>query len=160
MDTIAIVAIIIGAALLIILAVHLRIVKQGTAVVVQRLGKYRKTLDTGLHLLFPFIDRTLPAISLKEQVADFKPSEVITKDNVKMLIDSIVFFQVVDPKQVIALAAHGVGAQIRHLEQRGQRVPLDHELRRVKAAGQRFGQRHHAAGKAVHDLKLAFVHLT
>jgi len=98
MDTIVIVAIIVGAALFIILAAYIRIVKQGTAVIVQRLGKYRKTLDTGLHLLFPFIDRSLPPISLKEQVADFRPSEVITKDNVKMLIDNVVFFQVVDPK--------------------------------------------------------------
>lgn len=95
---IAIVAAIIGGVLLIIIAAHIRIVKQGNAVVVQRLGKYRKTLDTGLHVLFPFIDRSLPPISLKEQVADFRPSDVITKDNVKMLIDSVVFFQIVDPK--------------------------------------------------------------
>jgi len=99
MITVAIVVGVIVGAFLIILAAHLRIVSQGNAVIVQRLGKYRKTLETGLHLLFPFIERARPAISLKEQVADFKPSDVITKDNVKMMIDSIVFFQVIDPKR-------------------------------------------------------------
>ena len=98
MDTLTIVAIIIGAAIILVVAAHIRIVKQSTAVIVQRFGKYKRTLDTGLRVIFPFIDRSLPAVSLKEQVADFRPSEVITKDNVKMLIDSIVFFQVIDPK--------------------------------------------------------------
>ena len=90
--------IIIGIALVIILALSIRIVKQGTAVVVERLGKYHRTLGTGLCFIFPFIDRALPMISLKEQVADFKPQPVITKDNVTMQIDSVVFFQVIDPK--------------------------------------------------------------
>jgi len=90
--------IIIGVALVIILALSIRIVKQGTAIVVERLGKYHRTLGTGLRFIVPFIDRTLPMISLKEQVADFKPQPVITKDNVTMQIDSVVFFQVVDPK--------------------------------------------------------------
>ena len=98
MDTITLVAIIVGAVLIIIFAAHIRIVKQSTAVIVQRFGKYKRTLETGFRVIFPFIDRSLPSVSLKEQVADFRPSEVITKDNVKMLIDSIVFFQVIDPK--------------------------------------------------------------
>ena len=76
----------------------IRIVPQANAVVVQRLGKYRKTLETGFNMILPIFDRTLPPVSLKERPADFRPIEVITKDNVKMLIDSIVFFQVVDPK--------------------------------------------------------------
>ena len=76
----------------------IRIVPQAKAMVVQRLGKYKRTLETGPNFIIPIIDRTLPAISLKEQVLDFRPGEVITKDNVKMLIDSIVFAQVVDPK--------------------------------------------------------------
>ena len=90
--------IVIGVAALIITALSIRIVKQGTAVIVERLGKYHKTLGTGLKFVIPFLDRALPPISLKEQVADFKPQPVITKDNVTMQIDSVVFFQIVDPK--------------------------------------------------------------
>ena len=90
--------VVIGVALMIIFALSIRIVKQGTAVIVERLGKYHRTLGTGLKFIVPFIDRALPAISLKEQVADFKPQPVITKDNVTMQIDSVVFFQIVDPK--------------------------------------------------------------
>ena len=90
--------VVIGVALVIIFALSIRIVKQGTAVIVERLGKYHRTLGTGLKFIVPFIDRALPAISLKEQVADFKPQPVITKDNVTMQIDSVVFFQIVDPK--------------------------------------------------------------
>ncbi len=90
--------IVIGVALLLIVAMSIRIVKQGTAVIVERLGKYHKTLGTGLKFVIPLLDRALHPISLKEQVADFKPQPVITKDNVTMQIDSVVFFQIVDPK--------------------------------------------------------------
>lgn len=90
--------IVIGVAVLIVAALSIRIVKQGTAVIVERLGKYHKTLGTGMKFVIPLFDRALPAISLKEQVADFKPQPVITKDNVTMQIDSVVFFQIVDPK--------------------------------------------------------------
>lgn len=90
--------IVIGVVVLVIVALSIRIVKQGTAVIVERLGKYHKTLDTGLKFIIPLLDRALPAISLKEQVADFKPQPVITKDNVTMQIDSVVFFQILDPK--------------------------------------------------------------
>ena len=90
--------VVIGVALVVILALSIRIVKQGTAVIVERLGKYHRTLGTGLRFIMPFIDRALPMISLKEQVADFRPQPVITKDNVTMQIDSVVFFQIVDPK--------------------------------------------------------------
>jgi len=97
-----IVAIVLGVLLLVIAIVlfvrAVRIVKQETAVIVQRFGKYHKTLETGLKWVNPLFDRTLPPISLKEQVADFKPSEVITKDNVKIMIDDVVFWQVVDAK--------------------------------------------------------------
>ena len=85
-------------ALIIGLWMSIRIVPQASAMVVQRLGKYRRTLDTGFNMIFPILDRTLPLVSLKEQVLDFRPGEVITKDNVKMSIDSVVFVQVVDPK--------------------------------------------------------------
>lgn len=90
--------IVIGVALVIIFSLSIRIVKQGTAVIVERLGKYYKTLGTGMRFIVPFIDRASAPISLKEQVADFKPQPVITKDNVTMQIDSVVFFQIVDPK--------------------------------------------------------------
>ena len=74
--------IVIGVAAAIILSLSIRIVKQGSAVIVERLGKYHKTLGTGMRFIVPFIDRALMPISLKEQVADFKPQPVITKDNV------------------------------------------------------------------------------
>ena len=90
--------IIIVVVLLLIIIAHIRMVGQGTAIVIERLGKYSRTGEAGLRFMFPFIDRIRQRVSLKEQVADFRPSEVITKDNVKMLIDTIVFYQVTDPK--------------------------------------------------------------
>jgi regulator of protease activity HflC (stomatin/prohibitin superfamily) len=105
-----IVTVIIGFALIVVLCAHIRIVRQGTAMVVERLGKFHKTLDTGLHMLFPFIDRALSPISLKEQVADFRPQPVITKDNVTMQIDSVVFFQVLDPKLYTYGIEHPISA--------------------------------------------------
>ncbi len=83
---------------LIILIPSVRVVRQATAVVVERLGRYHKTLSTGIHFVIPFIDRCLPAISLKEQVMDFPPQPVITKDNVTMQIDTVVYCQITDPK--------------------------------------------------------------
>ncbi|MDR0462356.1 MAG: SPFH/Band 7/PHB domain protein [Christensenellaceae bacterium] len=91
-------ACIIFGVLIIGLWMSIRIVPQGSAIIVQRLGKYKRTLETGFNMILPILDRTLPPITLKEQVLDFRPSDVITKDNVKMLIDTIVFAQVVDPK--------------------------------------------------------------
>ena len=82
-----------------ILALSLKIVRQSTALIIERLGKFHKVLDTGIHFIVPFFDR--PAgmpISLKERVADFAPQPVITKDNVTMQIDTVVYFQVTDPK--------------------------------------------------------------
>jgi len=102
----------VGGVLIIILLTRFRVVSQGTARVVQRLGKYHKTLETGLRWIVPFIDKALPPIVLKEQVADFRPSEVITKDNVKMMIDSVVFFQIVDPR----LFTYGIERPIQAIE--------------------------------------------
>lgn len=112
MSDLAIVLLIIGIAVFIILIAHIRIVKQGSAVVVERFGKYRTTLETGPHMLFPFIDRCKLPISLKEQVADFRPQPVITKDNVTMQIDSVVFFRVMDPK----LYSYGIERPISAIE--------------------------------------------
>lgn len=96
----------------IILASCARVVRQSTAVIVERLGKYHRTLNTGFHLIAPFIDRTSKPISLKEIVADFKPQPVITKDNVTMQIDTVVYFSVTDPK----LYTYGVDRPVNAIE--------------------------------------------
>ena len=87
-----------------ILASCIKIVPQARAVVVERLGGYKTTWSVGLHIKAPFIDRVAKRVNLKEQVIDFKPQPVITKDNVTMQIDTVVFFQITDPK----LYAYGV----------------------------------------------------
>ncbi|MBS1456794.1 MAG: SPFH/Band 7/PHB domain protein [Clostridia bacterium] len=88
------------------------IVRQSTIVIVERIGKYHKILESGLHFIAPFIDRTLKPISLKEKVADFRPQAVITKDNVTMQIDTVVYFQVTDPK----LFTYGVESPLMAIE--------------------------------------------
>lgn len=108
----AIVLIVLGVLILVSLCFSVRIVRQATAVVVERLGKYRKTLETGIHVILPFFDRTSKPISLKEIVADFKPQPVITKDNVTMQIDTVVYFQITDAK----LYSYGVEQPIRAIE--------------------------------------------
>lgn len=90
----------------------IRVVRQANEVVVERFGKYRKTLSTGIRYVVPIIDRTLQPISLKERVADFKPQPVITKDNVTMHIDTVVYFQVMDAK----LYTYGVERPISAIE--------------------------------------------
>ena len=75
-----------------------KIVPQATTFVIERLGTYKTTWETGLHFKVPFIDKVAKKISLKEKVADFVPQAVITKDNVTMQIDTVVFYQVMDPK--------------------------------------------------------------
>ena len=107
-----IVAIVIVVVLVLVLVTSVRIVRQATGVVVERLGKYHKTLDTGVHFILPLFDKTLPAVSLKERVADFQPQPVITKDNVTMQIDTVVYFQVVDVK----LFTYGVERPIAAIE--------------------------------------------
>ncbi len=90
-----------GLILFVVLIVVIRsivIVSQGTTVIVQRLGKYHKTLAAGIHINVPIIDSKVATISLKERVYDFPPQPVITKDNVTMQIDTVVYFQVTDPK--------------------------------------------------------------
>ncbi|MBQ6478167.1 MAG: SPFH/Band 7/PHB domain protein [Erysipelotrichaceae bacterium] len=87
--------------IVIILAIILSclcVVPQGNAWVVERLGKYSGTWQAGLHLKTPILERVVRKISMKEQVADFEPQSVITKDNVTMNVDSVVYFQVIDPK--------------------------------------------------------------
>lgn len=81
-----------------LLATNIRIVPQAHAYVVERLGAYQTTWGVGLHIKMPLIDKIAKKISLKEQVVDFPPQPVITKDNVTMQIDTVIFFQITDPK--------------------------------------------------------------
>ena len=80
------------------LADSIRIVPQAKAMVIERLGTYHTTWDTGLHLKVPFIDRIANRVSLKEIVHDFEPQPVITKDNVTIMIDNVVYFAITDTK--------------------------------------------------------------
>ena len=83
---------------LIILASNIRVVQQSKAAVIERLGAFRTVWGVGLHIKIPFIERVAKMVSLKEQVVDFAPQPVITKDNVTMQIDTVVYFQITDPK--------------------------------------------------------------
>ena len=84
--------------ILLVLASCVKIVPQAQAFIVERLGGYQGTWDVGMHFKVPFIDRVAKRVNLKEQVVDFDPQPVITKDNVTMQIDTVVFFQITDPK--------------------------------------------------------------
>lgn len=84
--------------LIIILIKNIRVVPQANAYVIERLGAYSTTWRVGLHLKIPFFERIAKKVSLKEQVADFQPQPVITKDNVTMQIDTVLYFQITDPK--------------------------------------------------------------
>lgn len=84
--------------LLILVVTNIRIVPQSQAFILERLGGYAGTWQVGLHIKIPFIDKVVNKVSLKERVLDFKPQPVITKDNVTMMIDTVVYFQITDPK--------------------------------------------------------------
>ena len=98
--------------LLIVIASCIRIVLQAHAMIIERLGMYKETWGTGLHFKIPFVDRIAKRVNLKEQVVDFAPQPVITKDNVTMRIDTVVFFQITDPR----LFAYGVENPIMAIE--------------------------------------------
>ena len=87
--------------ILIVIIRCIRIVPQAHIFVIERLGSFYAEWETGIHMLFPFIDRIAGKVSLKEKVVDFKPQSVITKDNVTMQIDTVVFYQITNPKQYI-----------------------------------------------------------
>ena len=89
---------ILALALIIVLVKNIRVVQQAKAVVVERLGAYQTTWGVGIHFKIPFIERAAKTVSLKEQVVDFPPQPVITKDNVTMQIDTVIYFQITDPK--------------------------------------------------------------
>ena len=103
---------VIAIVVLLILSSCIRIVPQAQALVVERLGAYLETWSVGVHFKVPFIDRVAKRVILKEQVVDFAPQPVITKDNVTMQIDTVVFFQITDPK----LLAYGVEYPIMAIE--------------------------------------------
>jgi len=84
--------------ILVILIKNIRVVQQARAYVIERLGAYSTTWAVGLHIKIPFFERVAKVVSLKEQVADFPPQPVITKDNVTMQIDTVIYFQITDPK--------------------------------------------------------------
>ena len=100
---IVVLAVLLVVAIIVVIS-SIKIVPQSRAYVVERLGSYKETWQTGLHFLWPIFYRVAKQVSLKEQVADFPPQPVITRDNVTMQIDTVVFFQITDPK----LYAYGV----------------------------------------------------
>ena len=97
---------------ILILAANIRIVPQAHAYILERLGGYKETWGVGIHFKIPILERVAKRVSLKEQVVDFEPQAVITKDNVTMQIDTVIFFQITDPKQY----AYGVENPIAAIE--------------------------------------------
>jgi regulator of protease activity HflC (stomatin/prohibitin superfamily) len=110
MPVYVIIALIVIAMILVI--TNIRIIPQSQAAIIERLGAYSKTWNVGLHVKVPFIDRVANKMSLKERVLDFDPQPVITKDNVTMMIDTVIYFQITDPK----LYTYGVENPISALE--------------------------------------------
>ena len=98
--------------LIVLIIKNIKIVPQAHAAIIERLGAYHSTWNVGMHVKIPFIDRIVKFISLKEQVVDFAPQPVITKDNVTMQIDTVIFYQITDPK----LYAYGVDRPMAALE--------------------------------------------
>ena len=103
---------IVVAIIIAIIVANIKVVPQANAYVIERFGVYFRTWNTGLHVKVPFIDRISRKVSLKEQVVDFEPQSVITKDNVSMQIDTVVYFQITDPK----LYTYGVERPISAIE--------------------------------------------
>ncbi len=97
---------------LFIVAYSVRVIPQSNAYVIERLGAYSHTLDKGMHIILPFVDRVANKVSLKERVQDFEPQPVITKDNVTMQIDTVVYFQITDP----VLYTYGIHNPINAIE--------------------------------------------
>src|SRR5918997_5257074 len=90
--------IVVAVVVIFVLARTIRIVPQARAGIVERLGRYTRTLRAGLNILVPFIDRLLPLVDLREQVVSFPPQAVITEDNLVVQIDTVIYYQVTDPR--------------------------------------------------------------
>ena len=97
----------------------IRIVQQAKAYVIEFLGAYKTTWNVGIHFKLPFVERVAKVVSLKEQVADFPPQPVITKDNVTMQIDTVIYFQITDPK----LYTYGIEQPILAIENLSATTP-------------------------------------
>src|SRR5213593_1352959 len=108
-----IVTLVVAFFVLVLLARTIRIVPQANAGIVERLGRYRRTLTPGLAIVVPFVDRLRPLIDLREQVVSFRPQPVITEDNLVVSIDSVIYFQVTDPKA----ATYEIANYIQAIEQ-------------------------------------------
>src|SRR5512142_535311 len=108
-----VVILVVAVIVLMVLARTVRIVPQARARVVERLGRYHRTLNPGLSLIVPFIDRLRPLIDLREQVVSFPPQPVITEDNLVVNIDTVIYFQVNDPKS----ATYEVANPLQAIEQ-------------------------------------------
>jgi regulator of protease activity HflC (stomatin/prohibitin superfamily) len=102
--------IVVAVVVLITLSRGIRIVPQARAGIVERLGRYQRTLDAGLALVVPYVDRVKPLIDLREQVVSFPPQPVITEDNLVINIDTVIYFQVTDPKAATYEIANYIGA--------------------------------------------------
>ena len=112
MDPFLIFIIVLVLLVVVVIVTNIKIVPQSRAYVIERLGTYKTTWQTGLHFKIPVVERVAKQVSLKEQVVDFKPQPVITKDNVTMQIDTVVFYQITDPK----LYTYGVESPIAAIE--------------------------------------------
>lgn len=110
MDAFVVVLIILIVLILAVFIANIKIVPQAYAYVLERLGAYSGTWGTGVHFMIPFVDRIAKRVSLKEQVIDFPPQPVITKDNVTMQIDTVVYFQITDPKLYTYGVEHPISA--------------------------------------------------
>jgi regulator of protease activity HflC (stomatin/prohibitin superfamily) len=108
-----IVLIVVAVVVLVVLARTIRIVPQANAGIIERLGRYQRTLNAGLAIVVPFVDRLRPLIDLREQVVSFRPQPVITEDNLVVSIDSVIYFQVTDPKA----ATYEIANYIQAIEQ-------------------------------------------
>src|ERR671922_2554348 len=113
MTAAGIVLLVIGVVVLIVLGRAIRIVPQARAGIVERLGRYHRTLDAGLAVVIPFVDRVLPLVDLREQVVSFPPQPVITEDNLVVSIDTVVYFQVTEAKA----ATYEIANYIQAIEQ-------------------------------------------
>src|SRR5438067_7660863 len=108
-----IVLIVVAVFFLFVAARTVRIIPQARAGIVERLGRYQRTLNPGLAILVPFVDRLLPLLDLREQVVSFPPQPVITEDNLVVNIDSVIYFQVTDPRS----ATYEIANYIQAIEQ-------------------------------------------
>ena len=110
MNAVAIVLIVLAVLVIVMLSRAVRIIPQARAAVVERLGRYHRTLEAGFHLVVPFVDRIRPLIELREQVVSFDPQPVITQDNVVVNIDTVIYFQISDARAVSYEIANYIAA--------------------------------------------------